>query len=181
MPFALRTPRLLLRDWRDDDLDAFAALATDRLVMRHLRPLDRAGSDALAVGIRRHCAEHGFGMWAVELPGRAPFIGFVGLIHVPPEMPCAPAIEIGWRLASAHWGHGYATEAATAARDAGFEQFGFGEIVAYTRPANVRSERVMQRLGMTHDPADDFDHPRIPVGDRLSRHVLYRLRRPDRG
>ncbi|MBV8166048.1 MAG: GNAT family N-acetyltransferase [Alphaproteobacteria bacterium] len=178
MTFALRTKRLLLRDWRDDDLEPFAALARDPEVMRHLRPLDRAGSDALVSRIRGHCAEHGFGLWAVEIPGHAAFIGFVGLVHVPQEMPFAPAIEIGWRLASAHWRRGYATEAATAARNAGFEQFGFPEIVAYTRPANVRSERVMQRLGMHHDPADDFDHPLIPVGDPLSRHVLYRKRRP---
>jgi ribosomal-protein-alanine N-acetyltransferase len=178
MSFALRTPRLLLRDWRDDDREPFAAMARDPAVMRHLRPLDRAGSEALFSRLRGHCAEHGFGHWAVELSGEAPFIGFVGLVHAPRDMPFAPAIEIGWRLASAHWGRGYATEAATAARDAGFEQFGFPEIVAYTRPANSRSERVMQRLGMHRDPADDFDHPNIPIGDPLCRHVLYRQRRP---
>ncbi len=177
MTVALRTPRLLLRDWRDDDLEPFARMADDPEVMRFLWPLDRARSDAMAQTIRAHHAEHGFGQWAVELPGDAPFIGFIGLNWVSHQTHFTPAVELGWRLASAHWGHGYATEGAAAALEAGFTRFGLTEIVAYTVPANVRSQRVMQRLGMTHDPADDFDHPRAPADHPLSRHVLYRKRR----
>jgi ribosomal-protein-alanine N-acetyltransferase len=145
--------------------------------MRFLWPLDRAGSDKMAADIRAHHATHGFGQWAVELPGEAPFIGFIGLNWVSHRVHFTPAVEVGWRLASVHWGRGYATEGAAAALDAGFTRFGLAEIVAYTVPANARSQRVMQRLGMTHDAADDFDHPRVPVGHALSRHVLYRKRR----
>lgn len=177
MTFTLRTGRLLLRDWRDDDLEPFAALARDAAVMQFLWPLDRAGSDAMAQRVRAHCRQHGFGLWAVELPEVAPFIGFIGLCHIPQRMPFPPAVEVGWRLASAHWGHGYATEGARAALDAGFGQFGLTDVVSYTVPANLRSQRVMQRLGMSHDPADDFDHPRAPMGHPLCRHVLYRMSR----
>ncbi len=177
MTVALRTKRLLLREWRDDDLEPFAQMARDPEVMRFLWPLDRAASDAMAHSIRAHHAAHGLGQWAVELPGEASFIGFIGLNWVPRQTHFTPAVEVGWRLASAHWGRGYATEGAAAALEAGFTQFGLSEIVAYTVPANLRSRRLMQRLGMTHDPADDFDHPHVPVGDPLSRHVLYRKRR----
>jgi ribosomal-protein-alanine N-acetyltransferase len=177
--FALRTARLLLRDWRDDDLEPFAAMAQDPAVIRHLRPIDRAGSDAMARMVRAHAAAHGFCLWAVEIPDAAPFIGYVGLQRVAFDSHFTPAVEIGWRLASAHWGRGYATEAACAARDAGFDRFGLDAIVSFTVPANVASERVMQRIGMTRDPADDFAHPRIPAGHPLSPHILYRLRRAD--
>ena len=103
------------------------------------------------------------------------FIGFIGLSHIGFEANFTPAVEVGWRLASAHWGNGYATEGARAALEAGFAQLGLSEIVSITVPANVRSRRVMERIGMTHDPADDFDHPRLDEGDPLRRHVLYRI------
>lgn len=173
----LHTPRLVLRPWRDADDDAFAAMFADPRVMEFLPAASRADIDAFIQRIKAHFAEHGFGWWAVEVPGVAPFIGYVGLTVPRFEAPFMPAIEIGWRLASAHWGKGYATEGAKAALEFGFSQLGFDEIVSFTVPANTRSRRVMERLGMTHDPAEDFDHPRLPEGHALRRHVLYRLGR----
>jgi RimJ/RimL family protein N-acetyltransferase len=174
----LRTARLLLRPWRDDDLPAFAALNADVRVME-LFPsvLSRADSDAQAGRIRDHWRDHGFGLWAVEVPGRASFAGFVGLAKPAFDAAFTPCVEVGWRLAAEHWGQGYATEGARAAVAHGFEALGLAELVSMTVPANVRSRRVMERLGMARDPADDFDHPRIPEGHALRRHVLYRLRR----
>ena len=128
---------------------------------------------------RAHWEEHGFGQW-VELPGEASFIGVVGLETVSYDAHFTPAVEVAWRLVRAYWGRGYATEAAKAALDYGFGEVGLGEIVALTVPANQRSRRVMERLGMTRSPVDDFDHPRLPEGP-LRRHVLYRLRNPNGG
>jgi len=139
--------------------------------------LARTESDAFADGIEAGFEERGCGLWAVEIPGEAEFIGYVGLaLH---DFPAhfTPAVEIGWRLAREYWGRGFATEAARAAVADGFERVGLDEIVSFTVPANVRSVGVMERLGMSHDPADDFDHPRIPAGHPLRRHVLYRLMR----
>ena len=121
---------------------------------------------------RRHC---GFGLWAVEVSGGSPFIGFVGLHRVPFEAPFTPAVEIGWRIARGHWGHGYATQAATEAVRYGLEQVGLDEIVSFTTPDNVRSWKVMERLGMIRDPTSDFEHPNVPIGHRLRSHVLYRF------
>jgi RimJ/RimL family protein N-acetyltransferase len=178
VPIALRTPRLLLREWRDEDREPFAAMCADPEVMRYYPPKpDRAASDAWIGGMRRHYDEHGFAYWAVELPGEASLIGAIGMTRVRPPMPFAPAVEIGWRLARAYWGQGYAGEAARAVLDDGFGRLGIGEIVAFTVPANRRSWRLMERLGMSHDPSDDFDHPRLAEGHPLRRHVLYRLRR----
>jgi ribosomal-protein-alanine N-acetyltransferase len=173
----LRTPRLILRPWRDEDADAFAAMFDDPAVMEFLLPISRAAIDAFIVRIKQHFIDHGFGLWAVELPGVAPFIGYVGLSIPPFDAPFMPAVEVGWRLASAYWGKGYATEGAKAALDAGFATFGLPEIVSFTVPANRRSWRVMQRIGMRRDPADDFDHPRVPDGSPLKRHMLYRIGR----
>jgi RimJ/RimL family protein N-acetyltransferase len=176
---ALRTPRLLLREWRDEDAEPFAAMSADPAVMEYLLPIpDRATSDAFIAWMRRHNDEHGFAYWAVELLGEAGFIGAVGLSRVRFQpLPFAPAVEIGWRLASAYWDRGYATEAARAALDDGFGRLHIAEIVAFTVPANRRSYRVMERLGMHRDPSEDFDHPVIPEGHPLRRHVLYRIRR----
>ena len=129
---------------------------------------------------RAHWDEHGFGQWAVEIPDEASFIGVVGLETVSYEAHFTPAVEVAWRLTRAYWGRGYATEAARAALDYGFGQIGLREIVAVTVPANQRSRRVMERLGMTGIPEDDFDHPRLPEGP-LRRHVLYRLDNPAAG
>ena len=173
----INTPRLILRPWRDADDDAFAAMFDDPAVMEFLPAATRAEIDAFIVRIKAHFAEHGFGWWAVEVPGVAPFIGYVGLSIPRFDAHFTPAVEVGWRLASAHWGWGYATEGAHAALGAGFTQLGLDEIVSFTVPANARSWRVMERIGMTHDPADDFDHPRLQEGDPLRRHVLYRMSR----
>jgi RimJ/RimL family protein N-acetyltransferase len=174
----LRTTRLVMRRWREADREPFAALNADPVVMEHYpSTLDRAASDAAVDRIEAHFDEHGFGLWAVEVPGTAPFVGFVGLMTPSFEAHFTPAVEVGWRLGCEHWGHGYATEAAREAVRVGFETLGLREIVSYTVPANTRSRRVMERLGMSHDEADDFDHPNLPAGHRLQRHVLYRLPR----
>ncbi len=172
------TTRLRLRFWREEDLSAFAALNADPEVMTwYPKTLDRAESDALAERIQAGLREHGFGLWAVEAPGLAPFLGYVGLIRPRWQAPFTPCVEIGWRLAREHWGCGYATEAARAALAFGFARLGLEEIVSFTVPANRRSRAVMERLGMTRDPLEDFEHPVLPEGHRLRLHVLYRLRR----
>jgi RimJ/RimL family protein N-acetyltransferase len=172
---SLRTARLRLRPWRDEDAGAFAELSADPAVMEYLVALP-----GWVARKRAHWEKHGFGQWVVEIPGEASFIGVVGLETVSYEAHFTPAVEVAWRLARAYWGRGYATEAAQAALDYGFEQLGPTEIVALTVPANWRSRRVMERLGMTHAPEEDFDHPRLPDGP-LKRHVLYRLRSPKIG
>jgi RimJ/RimL family protein N-acetyltransferase len=181
MPSAdrLRTDRLLLREWRDADLEPFARLNADPEVMAHFpAPLSRLESDAQAARIRTSFDDSDFGLWAVEVPGVTPFAGVVGLAVPRFEAPFTPCVEVGWRLARAHWGRGYATEAAAAAVAYGFEEAGLDEVVSFTVPANDRSRRVMERLGMRRDLAGDFDHPRIAPDHPLARHVLYRL---DRG
>jgi RimJ/RimL family protein N-acetyltransferase len=174
----LATDRLRLRQWRDEDLAPFAALNADPRV-REFFPnmLDRAESDAFAAQFRESIEREGFGFWAVERTEDGAFLGFVGLNRPGFAAPFMPAVEIGWRLARAHWGKGYATEAARAALAHGFGPLGLPEIVAFTVPTNRRSRRVMERLGMAHDPAGDFDHPSVPEGHALRRHVLYRLGR----
>jgi RimJ/RimL family protein N-acetyltransferase len=174
----LRTPRLVLRQWRDDDLASFAELNADPEVMRHFPSvLGRAESDALALCARALITARGWGLWAVEVRDGAPFIGFVGLAQPRFDAHFTPAVEIGWRLAPEHWGYGYATEGARAAISYAFEELELEEIVSFTTVANDRSRRVMERLGMTHDPADDFEHPLLAHGDPHRPHVLYRLRR----
>jgi ribosomal-protein-alanine N-acetyltransferase len=176
----MTTPRLRLRVWDDCDAEPYAAINADARVREHFEGvLDRAESDASMSRIRAHFDAHGYGVWAVELRDHPGFIGYAGITHPSFAAPCGPCVEIGWRLAFAHWGHGYATEAARAALDAGFADVGLDEIVSFTTVANERSRRVMERLGLSHDPADDFDHPSLPPGHRLSRHVLYRIRRTD--
>jgi RimJ/RimL family protein N-acetyltransferase len=173
----IRTARLYLRLWREEDLPAFAALNADPRVVEFLPgPLSRDESDERAARIRAHFDRQGFGLWAVEVPGVAAFIGFVGISVPTFEAPFMPCTEIGWRLAFEHWGRGYATEAACASLKFGFERLALAEIVSYTVPANRRSRAVMERIGMTRSPAEDFDHPVLPEGHPLRRHVLYRLR-----
>ena len=139
--------------------------------------LTRAESDAAAARIEEHFAAHGFGLWAVEIPGVAAFAGFVGLSVPRFQAAFTPCVEVGWRLAAAHWGQGYATEGARAALAAAFGELGLEEVVSFTVPGNVASRRVMEKLGMVRDPAEDFDHPALPAGHPLRRHVLYRIRR----
>ncbi len=173
----LRTERLLLRRWRPADRAPFAAMNADPRVMEHFpAPLTRAESDALVDRIEAAFETRGFGLWALEERAGGAFLGFTGLIEPTFAAPFTPAIEIGWRLAAPAWGHGYATEAARAALAFGFDEAGASEIVSMTTVANARSRAVMRRLGMTRDPADDFDHPLLPAGHPLRRHVLYRIR-----
>lgn len=175
----LRTPRLLLRHWRPTDRAPFAALNADPRVMEHFPALLTPDeSNSMADRIVAHFERHGFGLWAVEVPGVVEFAGFVGL-NVPifdaPFMPCT---EIGWRLAADHWGHGYAQEGAKAVLRWAFEVQKMPEAVAFTVPGNLRSRRVMEAIGMTHHEAGDFDHPLVAAGSPRRRHVLYRIQRP---
>jgi RimJ/RimL family protein N-acetyltransferase len=174
----LRTERLLLRRWLPADREPFALMSADPRVHEFLPgPYTRTDSDARIARFEAHFEEHGFGFWAVEIPGRASFAGFVGLAWARFEAHFTPCVEIGWRLAADHWGHGYATEAAQCALAFGFNQLQVEEIVAFTVPENIRSQRVMERIGMTRTPADDFDHPLLPEGHPLRRHILYRISR----
>jgi ribosomal-protein-alanine N-acetyltransferase len=172
------TARLLLRRWGDDDREPFAALNADPEVMRHFpAPLSRDESDALVDRIEQHFERHGFGLWALERRDSGDFLGFTGLAVPPFGAHFTPAVEVGWRLARSAWGAGYATEAAREALAVGFGSAGLDEIVSFTVPANRRSRAVMERIGMTHDERDDFDHPALRHGSPLRRHVLYRIRR----
>ena len=165
----IRTERLVLRQWREDDREPFAALNADPVVMEHFpSTMTREQSDSFVDFNVATIDERGWGLWAVEADGA--FIGFVGLN----EPNFRPGVEIGWRLARAAWGHGYATEAAQAVLAFAKDELGLDEVISFTSTTNLRSQRVMQRIGMTHDPADDFDHPRVE-DPRLRRHVLYRL------
>jgi RimJ/RimL family protein N-acetyltransferase len=176
---ALSSGRICLRRWRDEDRESFAAMNSDARVMEFFRSrLSRVESDAMVDGIQKHFSEHDFGLWAIEVPGVAPFIGFAGLSIARFGAPFTPCIEVGWRLAFEHWGHGYATEAARLALGYGFKTLALSEVVSYTSVTNHRSRAVMERLGMRRDPADDFDYPKLPEGHPLRRHFLYRL---DRG
>lgn len=173
----ITTPRLLLRDWRDADLAPFRSLNADPLVMQYFpNVLTGTQSDAFAEYIRREIQERDFGLWAVEVPGISDFIGFVGLSVAKFASHFTPCVEIGWRLASDHWGKGYASEAASAVLASAFVSVKLTEIVSFTVPANRRSIGVMERIGMVRSPEDDFDYPLRPDGHPLKRHVLYRIK-----
>jgi RimJ/RimL family protein N-acetyltransferase len=175
LPRELRTARLLLRRWLAADRDPFAAMNADPRVMEHLPGLlEPAESDALVDRIEKHFDEHGFGLWVMEIQGVTRFAGFVGLAVPDFEAHFTPCVEVGWRLAPKYWGRGYATEAGRAALVFGFERVNLPEVVSFTVPENERSRRVMERIGMVHVPADDFDHPNAATSRR--RHVLYRIK-----
>lgn len=176
----LETELLLLRGWRTGDREPFAALNADPEVMEHFPGrLDRVASDAFVDRIEAGWATEGIGLWAIGRRSDGRFLGYAGVLAPSFEAHFTPALEIGWRLARDAWGHGYATEAATAVLAHGFDVLGLEEIVSFTIPANVRSRRVMERIGMHRDPIDDFDHPRLPAGHPMRRHVLYRLPRAE--
>lgn len=171
----LRTSRLILRRWRGEDREPFFRMNSDPRVMQYFPAcLKRPESDWLADRIEAHFATHGFGLWAAEVRETGQFAGFIGLSVPTFRAHFVPCVEIGWRLDPAWWNRGLATEGARAALAYGFDALGLDEIVSFTVPANLPSRRVMEKLGMTHDPADDFDHPGIPEGHPLRRHVLYR-------
>jgi ribosomal-protein-alanine N-acetyltransferase len=175
----LRTKRLVLRSWRDTDREPFAALNADPEVMQHFpNVLSRAESDTVVDLIETDFRQNGYGLWALEECSSGEFVGFTGLSGQRFTAPFTPAVEVGWRLRRASWGQGYATEAARAALAYGFDTLGLPEIVSFTTISNVRSQAVMRRLGMTHHDTDDFDHPSLPPGHPLRRHVLFRLPRP---
>ncbi|UVE18428.1 GNAT family N-acetyltransferase [Pseudomonas sp. LS44] len=179
-PIELETPRLYLRRWQAADLEPMAALCADAEVMRYFpAPLSRAETEALLARIHAHFAEHGFGPWALQRKDSGALIGFTGLGRVNFAAPFTPAVEIGWRLARAHWRQGFASEAARAALQCAFERLELAQVVSFTTLSNLPSQGVMQALGMRRDAADDFDHPGLAAGDPLRRHVLYRLDRAD--
>jgi RimJ/RimL family protein N-acetyltransferase len=174
----LLSARARLRAWRAADLAPFAALNADPCVMRFLpRVLTRAESDALAAQAQARIAERGWGLWAAELRVSATFFGYLGLAVPSFEAHFTPCVEIGWRLARPYWGAGLATEAARECLRFGFEELGLQEVVSFTVPANLRSRALMERIGLRHDVAGDFPHPRLAAEHPLSRHVLYRLSR----
>lgn len=177
----MTTARLLLRRWQPQDREAFARLNADPRVMEFFpSTLSRDESDQLADRIESHFGQQGFGPYAAELLDERAFIGYIGLAiprfeaHFTSER--RPCVEIAWRLAAEYWGRGLATEGARAVVEHAFGELGLSELVSFTVPANVRSRRVMEKLAMVHDPAEDFDHPELPAGHPLRRHVLYRLR-----
>jgi RimJ/RimL family protein N-acetyltransferase len=172
----LSSNRICLRQWRDDDRGAFAAMNADARVMEFFpRRLNRVESEAMVERIQQHFGKRGFGLWAIEVRDRAPFIGFAGLAVPRFTAHFTPCVEVGWRLAFEYWGHGYATEAARLALGYGFGTLALSEIVSFTSAKNHRSRAVMERLGMRRNCVEDFDHPALPEGHRLQRHVLYRL------
>ena len=173
----LRTERLLLRPWRESDRAPFAAMNADPIVMEHFPAVNtRAESDTGFDRIVAKLSAQGFGLWAVEIPGVAPFIGFVGL-NPADALLGRPVLEIGWRLAAEHWRHGYATEGGRASLAHAFDVLGQDEVVSFTTTANQRSRHVMEKLGLLRRPEEDFDHPRVPVTWSGRRHVVYAITR----
>ncbi|WP_421722883.1 GNAT family N-acetyltransferase [Bauldia sp.] len=176
----IETERLRLRQWRDADRAPFAAMNADRDVMAYFpEPYTRARSDSFVDSQMAHIEAHGWGWFAIETRETGAFCGFAGLSRPGFQAPFMPAVEIGWRLARPFWGKGYATEGARATIALAFDDLGMESLVSFTTVENRRSRAVMERLGMRRDPSEDFDHPRIPVGHPLARHVLYRLSEKD--
>ncbi|HEY2213431.1 MAG TPA: GNAT family N-acetyltransferase [Acidimicrobiales bacterium] len=172
----LRTERLLLRAFGADDLAMFAALNAHPAVARMLGSSPtRAQSDAMVERYTEELNREGWGLWALEVVDGSSFVGFCGLHAVPEYLPCYPGVEIGWRLDPAHWGNGYATEAAGTALAYGFGSAGLSEIVSFTAAVNLPSQAVMRRIGMTRDLDGDFEHPNVPIEGDLRPHVLYRI------
>lgn len=174
----IATERLMLREWRDSDVDAFAAMNADPVVMEFFpETYTEERTRRFVELIRQRWTELGYGLWAVERRDTGRFIGYVGLWPATFPAHFTPAVEVGWRLAADQWGHGYATEAARAALDYGFNTVGLDEIVSFTSAINERSWRVMERLRMVRDPAGDFEHPNVPEGHPIRPHRLYRIRK----
>ncbi|MGA8163903.1 MAG: GNAT family N-acetyltransferase [Waddliaceae bacterium] len=176
----LLTKRLLLRQWKDSDLPLFAKMNADARVMKYFPSrLSKEESDSLAKKIQKELREKEYGLWAVEVIGAAPFIGFLGLHYRDFPAPFTPCIEIGWRLVYEHWGKGYAFEAAEKVVEYAFNTLKLKEIVSFTTPDNKRSWNLMRKLGMNHNPEDDFYHTKLPKDHPLGFHVLYRKRNPN--
>ena len=170
----IETPRLILRQWEDRDREPWIAMNADPRVMEFFPSVyGRARSEEVLRAMQRGLDAHGYGWWAVELKSTGEFAGIAAIDDVRYDVPFEPRREVGWRFRAEMWGNGYATEAAVAALDFA-RSLGWDSIVAFTAAQNVRSRRVMERLGMTRDAREDFDHPRIDEGHPLRRHVLYR-------
>ena len=173
----IQTSRLILRNWTKEDIEPFAALNQDPRVMEFFPGLiSRQDSDQFVKIVSDHISEFGWGFWAASLIETGEFIGFIGLKNVSFPAHFTPAVEVGWRLAFEHWGKGYATEGAKAALKYAFETLQLGEVISFTTTQNIRSRHVMEKIGMYHDPKDDFYHPKLPEEHPLRRHVLYRLK-----
>src|SRR3984957_13466158 len=173
----LDTDRLSLRRWRDADRAAFARMNADARVMEFMPALlTREQSDENVDRIEKHFERHHLGLCAAELRPDGVFIGFIGIWVPEFQAAFTPCVEIGWRLAAEYWGRGLATEGARAITAYAFEILKLPELVSFTVPGNVRSRRVMEKLEMTRDPAEDFDHPQVAEGHLMRRHVLYRMR-----
>jgi len=169
----LKTKRLILRPWREEDLEPFAKLNANPKVMGYFpATLCREESDALAQKITTRIDELGWGLWAVSILDVADFIGFIGLSKVPFTSHFTPAVEIGWRLAHEYWGHGYGGEGALEALHFGFTKLNLEEIVSFAAVQNRHSIALMKKIGMHSNPSDDFDHPKLPRGHQLRNHVL---------
>lgn len=175
----IETERLILRRWRPEDREPYAAMSADPEVMDWLGqpPMTRAQSDAQVDRFEAQFEQLGHGFFAVERKADGAFLGFAALAPIPPGPPRPEGCEIGWRLARQAWGNGFATEAAIALLDFGFEQLKLAEIVSFTARTNLRSQAVMRRIGLIPDPAQDFDHPALADGDPLRGHVVYVGRR----
>lgn len=177
----LSTDRLILRTWKSADVPLMAEISSDPLVMEYFPyTQDFSATELFVHRINEHFEKYGYGLYAIEIKNTGEFIGFVGLNHPSFEIPGftargLPIVEIGWRLSSSHWGKGYATEAAKAVLNYAFSELKLEEIISFTVPANLKSRRVMEKIGMQHSEADDFDHPKIEKSSPLKRHVLYRL------
>ena len=173
---SIETDRLLLRRWIEEDRDPFFRMNSDKRVMEFMpKCLSRSESDLLFDRMQEHLRNHSFGLYAVELRANRTFIGYLGLAIPSFTAHFTPCVEIGWRLSASHWGRGLATEGARAVAKHAFEVLKLDGLVSFTSPANIRSCRVMEKIGMTHNPAEDFDHPNLPEGHPLKQHVLYRL------
>ena len=176
----MRTERLLLRQWKKSDLEPLTRLNKDPQVLEFLPgPLTREESAKRAEVYTSHIKEHGWGLWAVSALEVSDFIGWIGLWPIPFTAPFTPAVEVGWRLLPEFWGMGYATEGARASLKFGFERANLDEIVSITVPGNIRSRRVMEKIGMHRLLEDDFDHPLVPEMSPLKRHVLYRIKKEE--
>ncbi|MFN3857021.1 MAG: GNAT family N-acetyltransferase [Caulobacter sp.] len=175
----ITTDRLILRQWRPSDLGPWAAMNADPEVMRYFPAvLTREEAEAQMARFQARIAQDGFGPWAIQRRGDGAFLGFTGLMRLKDDNPLAPGVETGWRLSRHAWGHGYASEAARASLDHGFGTLGLRSIVAFTATANLPSQAVMARIGMVRREDLDFDHPALPEGHRLRRHVVWEAVRP---
>lgn len=176
----IETQRLILRQWQTEDLEQFAKMNADPQVMRYF-PTIKTFDESLEeyARIKEHFERHNYGFWAVSERNKDDFIGFIGLRYIDFPANFTPTVEIGWRLKQEFWGRGYATEGAVASLKYGFEQLNLPEIVSFTSALNHKSQAVMQRIGLHHEPENDFNHPKLPETHPLRKHVLYRIRREE--